>query len=146
MSSISPLEKILSKLTNPRPSGDSWRADCPNGHESKGSLSVKQCENGSVLLHCHAGCGPQEVMRELGLTLADLYDRPIGTNPRFSRQSPAEIKEYHWKVAFRYLPEELRIVSIGSQDVREGKSLNDVDQARFELACERIRTAMETLK
>jgi hypothetical protein len=146
MSSISAIEIILSKLPAVRPSGDKWRADCPNGHKSRSNLSIKCCENGSVLLHCHAGCGPHEVMQGLGLTLADLYDRPIDTKPRYARRSPQEIKEYHWKAAFKYLPEEISIVMIGSQDVSEGRPLNDEDQARFELACERLQTAMETLK
>lgn len=143
--SISPLETILGKLDGARPSGDGWRADCPNGHRSHFSLSFKQVENGSVLLHCHSGCGPQEVMRGLGLTLADLYDRPIDTKPQFAKRTPAEVKEYRLKAAFKYLPKELLIVQVASLDLLQGKPLDEDSHIRLELAVERIRSAGETL-
>ena len=42
--SISPLETILGKLDGARPSGDGWRADCPNGHSSRNTLAIKQAD------------------------------------------------------------------------------------------------------
>lgn len=144
--SISPLEMFLGKLDGARPSGDGWRAECPNGHRSRYTLSFKQADDGRVLLHCFAGCTALEVLQAMGLELSDLYDRPTGAKLQFAKRTPAEIKEYHWKAAFKFLPEEIRIVRIGSQDVRKGRPLNDVDQARFELACERLQTAMETIR
>lgn len=43
------------------------------------TLSVAQSAAGGVLVHCHAGCRPDEVLSALGLTVADLFpDSPRG--------------------------------------------------------------------
>lgn len=53
-------------------------AQCPSHDDGQPSLSVTGIE-GQVLLHCHAGCDPDTVIRSLGLTMADLFDEPRGT-------------------------------------------------------------------
>lgn len=37
------------------------------------SLSLAQRDDGAVLLHCHAGCAPDEIAGALGIRLADLF-------------------------------------------------------------------------
>lgn len=69
------------------------RSQCP-AHGSRGlTLAVKQSPTG-VLLHCHAGCTPAEVVDVLGLTLADLFDSafPPGYTPPPRREpSPWDV-------------------------------------------------------
>jgi hypothetical protein len=40
-------------------------------------LSVRELEDGRVLLHCFAGCGAGDVLSAIGLRMADLFDKPI---------------------------------------------------------------------
>lgn len=63
-------------------SGGKFQAQCPAHDDNSPSLSVKQIE-GSVLLHCHAGCGTAQVLDSIGWTMADLYDNPAGTTYRY---------------------------------------------------------------
>ncbi len=73
-----PIDKLLPQLEKVRPRGSSsWMACCPAHPDKNPSLSIKETEDGDVLLHCFAGCGADEVMAALGLNLADLYDKPI---------------------------------------------------------------------
>lgn len=52
-------------------------AQCPAHEDHNPSLSVTGIE-GQVLIHCHAGCDPDNVLDGLTLTKADLYDEPKG--------------------------------------------------------------------
>jgi putative DNA primase/helicase len=54
-----------------------FQAQCPAHDDGNPSLSVTRIE-GSVLLHCHAGCDTTAVLDVLGLTPADLFDTPRG--------------------------------------------------------------------
>ncbi len=77
----SPIERLLDRLEKARPNGrDRWMACCPAHGDSSPSLSIKEAEDGRVLVHCFAGCEAGDVVAAVGLTLADLFpkqpDRP----------------------------------------------------------------------
>jgi 5S rRNA maturation endonuclease (ribonuclease M5) len=57
-------------------------AHCPVHDDRNPSLSVSPIE-GSVLLHCHAGCQTEDVLAALGLTARDLYDSSRGARYRY---------------------------------------------------------------
>jgi len=62
-----------------RTSGDGrLQAQCPAHPDRSPSLSVKAID-GSVLLFCHAGCATGSVVNALGLTMADLFEKPTGS-------------------------------------------------------------------
>ncbi|WP_200210894.1 AAA family ATPase [Micromonospora coerulea] len=60
-----------------RQSGGQWQARCPAHEDRNPSLSVRPIE-GSVLVHCHAGCQLVDVLAALNMTPRDLYDEPRG--------------------------------------------------------------------
>lgn len=66
-----------------RTSGGRTMAQCPAHKDRNPSLSVTGIE-GSVLLHCHAGCDPDAVLDVLKLSKADLYDEPKGATYNYS--------------------------------------------------------------
>ena len=77
----SPIERLLARLEKVRANGrDRWMACCPAHGDSSPSLSIKEAEDGRVLVHCFAGCEAGDVVAAVGLTLADLFpkqpDRP----------------------------------------------------------------------
>lgn len=45
--------------------GDGWMARCPAHHDRTPSLSIRDAENGRILVHCHAGCGQRDVISAL---------------------------------------------------------------------------------
>jgi hypothetical protein len=71
----------LAEGTRRRPSSTKGLWLCPAHDDKNPSLSVTKVA-GTVLIHCFAGCRPEDVLSALGLTLQDLYDSARGTgNP-----------------------------------------------------------------
>lgn len=62
-------------------SGTGWIARCPAHEDNHASLSISQGAKGAVV-HCHAGCKPEEIVERLGFALADLFDETISDKPR----------------------------------------------------------------
>src|SRR4051812_35503563 len=68
------LEQFLDRLENVRRSGPAmWAAACPAHDDRLASMNVTERDDGRVLVHCHAGCGFQEIVDSLRLTPADLF-------------------------------------------------------------------------
>lgn len=69
-----PVEKVLSRLEAVRKNGDhKWMARCPSHADNDPSLSIREKDDGLVLVHCFAGCGGADVMEAIGLSLSDMY-------------------------------------------------------------------------
>lgn len=69
---MSPLEMILRKLPNAKHSSDDWKACCPAHDDRTPSLSIREGDDGRVLLHCFAGCAIDSICEAFGITTADL--------------------------------------------------------------------------
>jgi len=69
---------ILPKLDCIRKTGNTYQARCPAHDDRNPSLSVSPGKTQPVVLHCHAGCTPDQVLAALGLNWDDLCgeDKP----------------------------------------------------------------------
>lgn len=78
-------------------SGTGWLIACPgprHAHDDRRpSLKVDEGEGGRVLLHCHAGCDPGNILDALGLTAADLF-HPDSRRDRGTRTRPRTVAEH----------------------------------------------------
>lgn len=72
-------DSLLSRMERVRKSGAGrWTCRCP-AHDDKGpSLSVRELDDGRVLLHCFAGCEAQSVLDAVGLAFEDLFPEKVG--------------------------------------------------------------------
>lgn len=61
-------EILLPKLEGVRFSGGSWMARCPAHEDGKASLHISRGDRQPVVLTCHAGCQPEEILGALGFT------------------------------------------------------------------------------
>lgn len=52
----SPMELVLSRVTNVKPNSGGWLACCPAHEDRSPSLSINAGDDGRVLLKCFAGC------------------------------------------------------------------------------------------
>ncbi len=78
MTALSALDRVRDALratTGYEARGETADWKCPAHVDDSASLSVSHGDKG-VILHCHAGCAPVDVLGALGLTLADLFDAP----------------------------------------------------------------------
>ena len=96
-SNISEPRELLSRLENVRPERDGqWSARCPVHEDRRNSLSVGIASDGAVLLKCHAGCNTADVLRAVGLTLADLFPRSQQSGQR-SNGKPRIVATYDYR-------------------------------------------------
>jgi hypothetical protein len=90
---MTPVELVLSKLTQAKRDGKGWMARCPAHNDRRPSLCITTGDDGRALVHCHAGCTPEAVVSALGLTLADLMPANGVRSSRRARSMPARKRE-----------------------------------------------------
>jgi len=73
--SNSPLEVILSRLDGVKRSGNQYKSRCPAHEDREASLSLKEEEDGRVLIKCFAGCEAEQILSAIGLGLSDLFPK-----------------------------------------------------------------------
>jgi hypothetical protein len=78
---ITPIDRVLSHLEGVRRSGAGWMARCPHHDDRQPSLSIKEGNDGRVLIRCHAGCPNLDVVTSAGLAFVDLF--PPRSRERF---------------------------------------------------------------
>jgi hypothetical protein len=71
---VSPISVVLGRLDRVRKSGGGWTARCPAHEDTTPSLSVKETDDGKVLVHCFAGCLPEAICGAIGLNLGALFN------------------------------------------------------------------------
>ena len=89
-----PRHEVLGRLkcVTPGQNGHDWTALCPAHEDRRASLSVSVCEDGKVLLNCHAGCKVEAVVEAIGLTMADLFPEAIlNLRPGDALKHPSEV-------------------------------------------------------
>lgn len=84
-------ETLLSKLEKTRKTGHStWIACCPAHQDKNPSMTIRECDDGRVLLHCFAGCSVEEVLGAIGLEFDALFPpKPIEHAKPLRRPFPA---------------------------------------------------------
>ncbi len=72
-------------LLRARPSGSGkWQARCPAHADTSPSLSIREGQDGRVLVHCFAGCTSLAIVAKLGLTIGDLFPGPPPTRAQLA--------------------------------------------------------------
>jgi hypothetical protein len=66
------LERVLLRLPYAKRSRSGWMSPCPAHDDDRPSLSIAAGNYGIVLLHCHAGCTCEAVVKSMGLEMSDL--------------------------------------------------------------------------
>ena len=71
---MSQLDVLLSRLSKVKKTGDQqWMACCAAHEDKTQSLSIKELQDGQILIHCFAQCGAIEVLSAVGMDFEDLF-------------------------------------------------------------------------
>lgn len=120
-----PIDVVLARLDKVKANGaGKWKACCPAHDDRDPSLSIREAEDGKVLLHCWAGCETDSIAAAIGLTIRDLFP----SEQRQARRGPSKAAIEH----------ERRIVSIGLSLLAQGANLPPSDLERLETARRRL--------
>ncbi len=132
------LNRILNRLEKVRPSvthKDAWTARCPAHEDRSPSLSVRLTSD-RILLHCHAGCDVEDVLRALGASWGDIcperdipYEKALayGRRKRYLLTDIPAVDYAEW------------ILRIAAADKRAGRDLDLNDRATLAMAVDILR-------
>lgn len=136
-------DAITSRLEGLRRTGrDRWAARCP-AHKDRGpSLSVRELEDGRVLLHCFAGCEVGAVLGALGIDMADLFP-PRG---RAGEGRQAERRPFSVRDLIEALQAELSVAWVLLADLAAGREPTEADRRRALKARDRCAALIEELR
>ena len=135
---MTPTEKFLSRLEAVKGRAGAFTARCP-AHDDRGpSLSVREADDGRVLMHCFAGCDVHQIVTAVGMDLTELFPpsekKPIGKR--------VDIKPaFFASDLLRIIAFEATVVQIAAFDMAKGKTLSERDRERLLVAHQRIDEA-----
>lgn len=88
------IEHITSRLEKVKQTGrGQYQACCPAHEDKSPSLSLRELEDGRVLVHCFGGCSPVQVMDAIDLKLSDLFEEPLADRIKPLYMATAEKKK-----------------------------------------------------
>ena len=143
---MSAAETLIARLDGVRARGvGQWSARCPGPHHARGDrsggLAIKQVDD-RILINCPAGCTALEVVNAVGLSLADLFDKPLTD----SAIAPVRQPPFPLEMARRLL-HYATVLLLAAGDLKFGKQLNDADFETVQNSyheIDEIVTAVET--
>ena len=131
-----PIDTLLDRLDRVKPTGpDTWLASCPTANHKHGDrsrgLSVREVDDGRVLIHCHAGCAVHEVVGALGIELSDLFPRREIDYPPHPPKGGIigrnRIKRIQWRDLFEAIERDLTVCSLAFSDLAKGMPFIAID-------------------
>jgi hypothetical protein len=133
------VDNLLQHLEKCKSTGpEKWMAACPAHEDRSASLSIRELDDGRILLHCFAGCSIHEVVAAVGLELSDLFPR---------RDDAVQFKKGERRMfpaadVLRAIAGEAQLVYLCAQAVHKGDVLTEADLARLLLAASHIQSAL----
>lgn len=116
-----------------------WLAKCPAHEDRRASLSVRELDDGRVLLHCFGGCYTEAILGAIGLGLADLFPERLAdgvhVTPRTPRIPAGDI--------LRAVAHEVHVAACAATELDAGRALGPEDRDRLSLCVRRLSAASE---
>lgn len=132
----SPISSIISRLEKLKKNGQGrWLACCPAHSDKTASLSVRETETGSVLLHCFAGCSVHEVLSAIGLKDSDLFP------PKRSNLPVKGKRHFDAYTALKALSADVVFLLVACRMVINREPLAESDMKALAAVTERVRAA-----
>lgn len=131
---------LLERLHDVREVGPGrWVACCPAHDDRSPSLSVRELDDGRVLLHDFAGCEAGAVLGAVGLVYSDLFPpRDLPTQPRVR-------KPWSSQQLLLLAEREIRVATLIISDIVERRAVNQDDLKRLALAAGRLGVLVDEL-
>lgn len=98
------VEDLLPRLEAVRRSSRGYMARCPVHADHSPSLSIREADDGRILVHCFSGCTIESICRAIDCRVADLYpnERCRGYNSEATRSQPHRVdwQSTAWRFQF----------------------------------------------
>jgi hypothetical protein len=133
-----PAVTLLDRVEGVRQTGPGrWIARCPAHQDRSPSLSVRELDDGTTLIHCFAGCSAADVVTAVGLEFRDLFPaRPGHQRAPIRSRVPAADR-------LALIDHEALVVALIAAYMRCDRNISDEHLARLDLAVQRIGAARD---
>ena len=129
---------LIERLHGVRNTGHGrWLARCPAHADRSPSLSVRELDDGRVLLHDFGGCDVESILGAVGLQFADLFP-PRASALSFTRPTASRIPATD---ALQAIDHEAHVVAVIGADMLETREMDDPTWGRLAQAVHRIGDA-----
>jgi hypothetical protein len=119
-----------------------WLARCPAHEDRSPSLSIRELDDGRVLLNDFGGCPTSDVLAALGLSMGDLFPRDLP-----AVQSGTGYPRTHSRIPARDLLDALSLeataVSLIAHRIADTRQITSEDIERLRTAARRINAARD---
>jgi len=133
------IDVLLSKLEGVKQiTRGRWLAKCPAHADRRPSLSVRELDEGRVLVHDFGGCSVGDVLAAVGLTFGVLYPEKLDEHHVRSERRPFPASD-----VLRAVAHEALIVAVAASRIGNGGDLTEEDRERLILASSRLTAAVE---
>jgi len=134
--------KILNLLEKVQDKGHGrFVACCPAHEDSDPSLALTETRDGRILIHCFAGCSPQDILESVGLTMSDLFpEGGLGDFKGWEQLKAEQEGRLKQKKEEKISPEKT-VLELAAGMRRKGERLSPKDLERERQAYMRIRNA-----
>jgi hypothetical protein len=110
-------------------------ARCPAHDDRSPSLSIKECSDGRVLIHCFAGCSPDAILESIGLSFRDVMPDRVGEKHHHKPRRWVSARD-----ALQSLDHESLVVAVIGADFLEHKEIDEDTWLRLATSVSRINT------
>lgn len=133
-------DALLSRLDGAKRTGPGrWLAKCPAHQDNRASLSVRELDDGRVLLHDFAGCNADAVLACIGLEMADLFPK----RPEFAEHRSRSAPRIPAGDVLRAVAHEAHVAACAASELEAGGVLDPEDRDRLSLCVRRLSAASE---
>jgi hypothetical protein len=128
----SPADQLLPRLEGVRERRPGqWSARCPAHADRSPSLSIKERDDGALLLRCWSGCSVDQIVGAVGLDLADLFPRTGSAGkPSKLKLPPSQ--------ALEILNREALLIYVVGSDMHRDRGISNTDFERLAVAVRRV--------
>jgi len=129
--------EIVARLDGVRERGHGqWMARCPAHEDRSPSLSIRELDDGTILLHCFALCLPLDICQAIGIQFRDLF--PADHIRRVDDRERPRLSAIDALVA---LNDEIAVAAYIAADMIEHRTIDQEDWNRLATAHRRISDA-----
>ena len=130
------VDALISRLENVKRTGAGrWIARCPAHEDRRASLSIREIEDGRVLVHDFAGCAVDDVLSAVGLDMSALFPE------REVNHGKQERRPFNAADVLRCVGFEALVVASAASNMTSGIVLTPADLDRLMVAAERLQAA-----
>jgi hypothetical protein len=134
---MSAAARILDRVDGVKSMGHGrWIAKCPAHPDRSPSLSIREIDDGRVLLYDFGGCDTDSVLAAIGLAVGDLFAKPLGEFRPSQSSVPA-------RDLLALLDHEITVAVLILDDIVTRRKVNEGQLQRLMAASARIGKARD---